>query len=187
MPIAISPKHNLEDFPGGLALDDKIEVFVARVEGWLIGPAMEMIKRGIGYRAFALLAMVTSYFEMIAKYAEGFVGEGKSRLHFKKGLRLVFPNMSLPEDNKLLNALYDRVRNGIYHVGMTKPKVLLVDANTVPGSIGYNAGRDQILIAPDTLVDDLRIHFEFFAGELRNTGNARLRARFEARFNADNS
>ena len=187
MPFAISPKHNQEEFPTGLTLDDKVEVFVARVEGWLLGPAVEMIRRGIGYRAFALLAMVISYFEMIAKYSEGYIGERQSATYFKKGLRLVFPKISLPDEEGLLNALYNRVRNGLYHVGMTKPRVLLVDANAVPGSIGYQPDLDLVAIAPDTLVDDLRIHFASFASELRNTQNRTLRASFEARFDADNA
>ncbi len=187
MPFAISPRHNQADFPDGLELDDKIEVFIARVEGWQLGPAIEMIKMGIGYRAFALLAMVTSYFEMIAKYSEGFVGKRESGIYFKKGLQLVFPEMSLPDDVELLTAIYDRVRNGMYHVGMTKPKVLLVDATAAPGSIGYQAATDLIAIAPDTLVDDLRIHFALFAVQIRNKENVDLRANFEARFDADNT
>jgi hypothetical protein len=157
------------------------------VEGWLLGPAIEMIKMGIGYRAFALLAMVTSYFEMIAKYSEGFVGERSSGVYFKKGLKLVFPTMSLPDDEPLLDGIYNRVRNGMYHVGMTKPKVLLVDANPERGSIGYQAATDLIAIAPDTLVDDLRIHFAGFADQLRKKENTQLRANFEARFDADNT
>lgn len=186
MPFAISPKHNQEDFPDGLELDDKIEVFIARVEGWQLGPALEMIKIGIGYRAFALLAMVTSYFEMIAKYSEGFVGERKSGTYFKKGLQQVFPEMSLPDDEELLNAIYDRVRNGMYHIGMTKPKVLLVDPSPERGSIGYQQAEDLIAIVPDTLVDDLRIHFALFADQLRDKENGDLRAKFEARFDSDN-
>lgn len=60
MAFSISPKHDVKDFPSGLTLDDKIEVFIARVEGWLIGPAVEMISKGITHRAFALLSIVTS-------------------------------------------------------------------------------------------------------------------------------
>ena len=187
MPFAISPKHFQEEFPTGLTTDDKVEVFIARVEGWLIGPAMEMIRKGIGYRAFALLAIVTSYFEMIAKYAEGFVGEGKSGRYFKVGVQMVFPQTALPDSEKLLDGLRDRVRNGLYHVGMTKPKVLLFDASTIPGSIGYRAEDDLIAIAPDTLVDDLRIHFGAFASQLRDKNNVRLRTNFQARFDFDNT
>ena len=186
MSFAISPKHNVEDFPSGLTLDDKIEVFIARVEGWLIGPALEMISKGVSHRAFALLSIVTSYFEMIGRYTEGYLGRDRAGHYFKHGLKLVFRDMTLPDGEDLLDALCDRVRNGLYHVGMTKPRVLLVDANSVPGSIGYNPTQDLIVIAPDTLVDDLRIHFLAVANDLRDKTRAKLRANFEARFDYDN-
>jgi len=70
---------------------------------------------------------------------------------------------------------------------MTKPRVLLVDAGTVPGSIGYNAPQDLIAIAPDTLVNDIKIHFSVVATELRDKKNAKLRTNFEARFDYDNT
>jgi hypothetical protein len=186
MSFAISPTHNLEDFPSGLTLDDKIEVFIARVDGWLLGPAREMIAMGVGYRGFALLAMVTSYFEMIAKYRDGFTKARKSGYYFKQGLQLVFPEMSLPDAEDLLLALYDKVRNGLYHVGMTKPGVILVDPDFCPGSIAYKEEQGTIAIAPDTLVDDLSIHFKDFANELRNPANQELRSNFEKRFDRDN-
>jgi hypothetical protein len=187
MSLSISPKHNSEDFHSGPTLDDKIEVFIARVEGWLIGPAMEMIAKGITHRAFALLSIVTSYFEMIGRYADGYVGRGRSGYYFKHGLKLVFREMALPEGEDLLNGLCDRVRNGLYHVGMTKPRVLLVDANSVSGSIGYNATQDLIAVAPDTLVNDLKIHFTAVAQELRDKKNTGLRSNFETRFDYDNA
>jgi hypothetical protein len=187
MPLSISPKHNIEDFPSGLTLDDKIEVFIARVEGWLIGPAIEMISKGVTHRAFALLSIVTSYFEMIGRYTDGYLGRDKAGYYFKHGLKLVFRDMALPDSEDLLNGLCDRVRNGLYHVGMTKARVLLVDAKTVPGSIGYNAAEDLIAVAPDTLVNDLKIHFTAVAKELRDKKNTALRANFEARFDYDNA
>jgi hypothetical protein len=148
---------------------------------------MEIISRGIPDRAFALLVIVTSYFEMIGKYSDGYVGEGKSGLYFKRGLRLVFRNLLLPDSEDLLDALCNRVRDGLYHIGMTKPRVILVDAEAVPGSIGYNAAQDLIAVAPDTLVDDLRIDFSTFAHRLRDPSNIGLRANFEARFDYDNA
>jgi len=187
MPFAISPKHNAEDFPSGLSLDDKIEVFIARVEGWLLGPAEEMISKGLTHRAFALLSVVTSYFEMIGRYTDGNVGRDRAGYYFKRGLKLVFRDMDMPDAEDVLDALCDRVRNGLYHVGMTKPRVLLVDAPGVPGSIGYNPAQDLIVIAPDTLVNDLKIHFSAVAEEMRNTSNAQLRTNFKKRFDYDNT
>jgi len=186
MTFAISPKHSVRDFPAGLTLDDKIEVFIARVEGWLLGPALEMISNGTKDRSFALLSMVTSYFEMIGRYADGYVGRNKAGHYFKFGLKLVFRDMALPDGEELLNALCDRVRNGLYHVGMTKPRVLVVQAADLPGSIGYNPSQDLIALVPDVLVDDIRIHFSSFARELRDKANGSLRAKFEARFDNDN-
>ena len=187
MSFAISPVHNLEDFPSGLTLDDKIEVFVARVEGWLLGPAKQMIAMGVGYRGFALLSIVISYFEMIAKYADGFTGERKSGHYFKEGLQLVFPTMALPDAEDILSALYSRVRNGLYHVGMTKPGVILVDPDFGPGSIAYEEAGGTLAVAPDTLVDDLSIHFKGFVSDLRDPSKQSLRVNFERRFDSDNN
>jgi hypothetical protein len=70
---------------------------------------------------------------------------------------------------------------------MTKPRVLLVDASAVLGSIGYNAAEDLIAIAADTLVDDLRIRFSDLARELRDKKNTALRSNFQVRFDYDNA
>ena len=187
MPFAISPHHNLDDFPNGLTLDQKIEVFIDRVEGWMLGPAKEMVTKGLGYRGFALLSIVTSYFEMIAKYTEGFAQKGKSAHYFEKGLQMVFPEMALPDAKDLLDSLYERVRNGMYHVGMTKPNVVLVDPSFGRGSIGFNSPTGAIVIAPDTLVDDLTIHFRSFAKQLRDPNQQTFRTDFEERFDFDNT
>jgi hypothetical protein len=187
MPISISPKHSIEDFPSGLTLDDKIEVFIAREEGWRIGPAVDMVSKAISHREFALLSIVFNYFEMIGKYTDGYVGTGKSEHYFKHGLKLVFPDLALSGSEEFLVRLYQRVRNGLYHVGMTKPRVLLVDASAVLGSIGYNAAEDLIAIAADTLVDDLRIRFSDLARELRDKKNTALRSNFQVRFDYDNA
>lgn len=128
-----------------------------------------------------------SYFEMIGRYTDGYVGRDRSGYYFKYGLKLVFLNMALPEGEELLDAFCDRIRNGLYHVGMTKPRVLLVDAEAAPGSIGYNPAEDLIAIAPDTLVNDLKIHFATVAKELGEKANTSLREKFGARFDYDNA
>lgn len=108
---------------------------------WLIGPGMEEIGKGISHRAFVLLWTVTSYFEMIGKYADGYLGTGKSGHYFKHVLKPVIRDMALPDSEDLRDGPCDRVRNGLYHVGMTKRRFLQGDATAVPGSVGYNAKR----------------------------------------------
>jgi hypothetical protein len=183
MPVALSPRHTDLDFKDGWTIDDKIEVFLARVEGWQLRVALEMIQRDISNREIALLHLVTSYFEMIAKYRDGFVGDRASRRFFKVGLRFVFPAIE-PDAEAMMDSLYSSLRNGLYHVGRPRANVILRDG--VGGSIGYNGEHDVFMISPTQLVHDLLIHFSIFADALRNPANADLRSRFERRFDADN-
>ena len=144
MSIAISPRHTSDDFPHGLKLEDKIEIFIARVEGWHLGPAKAMVEKQIPHRAFALLLIISSYFEMIAKYRDGFAADGKSGYYFKAGLKEVFPQMSIPSNESVLDALYTKVRNGLYHAGMTRANVLLT--NDISHSVGFNLSTGTLVV-----------------------------------------
>lgn len=183
MILAISPIHTTDDFAEGFSLDDKIEVFVARVEGWQFGIAQALIKNNVAHRGFALLHIVVSQFEMIGKYRDGYVGEGKSKYYFREGAKYIF-KQNLDEDDKFYNQIYSNVRNGLYHVGMTSSQVLLFD--DIPGSIGYQQATGAIVVSPDKFVQDLHIRFRDYASELRNPDNETLRNNFETRFDYDN-
>lgn len=192
MTFAISPKHTTEDFKNGWNLDDKIDVFIARVEGWQLGVANAMVNKKVPHRKFAILMIVISYFEMIAKYRDGYIeeikgrrkGEGKSAHFFKEGLKDVFPGMSVPEDELVTAVIYENVRNGLYHAGGTRSNVLLSDET--PNTIGYNSITGAIAINPDLLVKELQSHFAQFSAKLKDPVNTILRANFEARFDVDN-
>jgi len=183
MSFAISPKHDAEDFEGNLSIDEKIDIFIARVKGWQIQPAMDMREKQIPHRGFAQLLIVTSYFEMIGKYRAGFLDEGKSSYYFKEGFLYTFPD--LPEDEKkLLDTFYRSVRNELYHVGITKPNVIIFDG--IPGSFGYNEDLGRLALSPDLFVEDIAIRFDSFVKELCDPSNQELRSNFEARFDYDN-
>ncbi len=181
--FAISPKHTTLDFPNGLNLDNKIEIFEARIEGWQFGIAKEMIEMKIHHRGFAILQIIFCYFEMIGKYISGYLGEDKSNFYFQKGVKATFPE--IPADQELLlKSLYKNVRNGLYHIGMTKTNVVLRD--DIPGSIGYNSERNLVAICPDRLVNDLDISFHNYIAKIRDPKNIELREKFELRFDHDN-
>ena len=184
MRFAISPDHKAEDFEGELTLDQKIEIFISRVKGWQIKPAFDMKESKIKHRGFAQLLIVTSYFEMIGKYRDGYIGEGDSAKYFKEGLVYTFKELSEDEED-VLNAFYKGVRNGLYHVGMTSPNVIIYD--DIPKSFGYNEESGAIAISPDRFIQDIAIRFEDFVKELTNKDNEDLRKNFEARFDDDNS
>jgi hypothetical protein len=183
MSIFISPKHTADEFKGDWTIDNKIEVFIARVEGWQLGVAREMIEKNISNREVALLNLLMSYFEMISKYREGYVGKGKSKYYFKKGLREVFPDLE-PEAEPFMDSLYSNVRCGLFHIGRTGSNVILNDS--APGSIGYNSEHGFIMISPSILVEDLQIHFNVYSKELLDPKAIEFRTNFELRFDVDN-
>jgi hypothetical protein len=87
MPKAISEHFTDEQFTPPASLEEKVAIFADRVWGWQLNVADRM--RADAHAGFAILAVVASYFEMIAKYQEGFVGPGASKDHFKKGVQSV--------------------------------------------------------------------------------------------------
>lgn len=182
--FAISPKYTTLDFPNGKTLENKIEVFVDRIEGWQIGIAKQIIQHEIQNSGFALLHIVFSYFEMLGKYLDGYVGDNRSKFYFKRGVKATFPEIGTKEE-ELINILYKSVRNGLYHLGMTKINTML--SCNIPGSIGFNTKNKLLIICPDLLVKDLDIRFHDYVADLRNPNKIELRKNFETRFDYDNS
>jgi len=99
-------------------------------------------------------------------------------------LKDVFPDMSVPEDELVSAAIYESVRNGLYHASGTRSNVFLSDET--PNRIGYNTITGAIAINPDMLVRELQSHFALFSAKLKDPVNATLRANFESRFDVDN-
>jgi len=182
--IAISPKYPTSDFPNGMTLEHKIDVFVDRIYSWQIGIAKQIIQHKIQHSGLALLHIVFSYFEMLGKYLSGYIDDNKSKDNFKKGVKATFPEIGT-EEEAFLNTLYKSVRNGLYHLGMTKINTML--CCDILKSIGFNAEKKLLVIYPDLLVEDLAIRFHDYVAELRNPNKMELRENFVTRFDYENT
>jgi hypothetical protein len=190
----ISPNHALEEFGGQLSLDNKITVFEDRTLGWQIDvadilingrsgvPALEDVPRN-PHAGFAVLSILFSYFEMIAKLEDGFVGQGQYRTYFERGFGRVFPDLMQhpPTTAKgVLDKVYTGVRCGLYHVGITAPGVQL--DGEYPCAVTFSEDGNALLVNPLLLPDVLRQHLKSYVSRLRDPANADLRRKFEARF-----
>jgi len=182
MAIAISPNFRDTNFPTGMSLEQKIDVFSDRVEGWQIRIAQQCADN-IPHSGFAVLHIVFSYFEMIAKYQDGFIEEGKSEKYFNKGFASVFPNSPSPAPDvksKILKKLFKDVWCGLYHSGITGPNIEL--SGDFFFSVTFVSPPDKIQINPHKLVPDILQHFQSYIIELRDPTNTELRQNFAARF-----
>jgi hypothetical protein len=201
----VTPKRRLRDISKNPTLDDKIDIFCERINGWKIDIADQLINgrviqnekgkviiEGNPHAAYATLDIILSYFEMMAKYRDGYLNakEGKSRFYFKKGFCSVFAEEveNIKEEkmrsvlDKLLDTLYDGARCGMYHIGLTDTRIFLAGGETPPikfDSLG------RITLNPHKLVKLISIHFNSYIKQLKDYGNTSLRNNFEKRFDFD--
>ena len=156
----VTPGHNVRDFRLPLSLEQKIDIFFARTDGWQLEIADRIIngvtdKNGIflgpSESSYAVLSVAFSFFETIAKYEDGYIEIHEAERYFKQGVRSLFPEINdYPE---LLGILYRHVRCGLYHSGFTNPHVFIRD--DIKAAIAFTKQR-RLVINPRILILKLR-------------------------------
>jgi hypothetical protein len=201
--IWLSPSYQDTDFSIPHSLDTKITLFEDRVLGWKLEIADQIIngsqeKTSIRHAGYSTLDIVISYFEMIAKYEAGFTGR-ESEKYFKQGVYSVFPEFKhispstqtqLTPVGKLvslidvvLGLIYEGIRCGLYHSGITNGKIFLTGEIKTP--MAFELQNQMLIINPHLLVPKLKIHLQDYMGRLRDTNNTDLRTKSEVRYDFD--
>jgi hypothetical protein len=200
----ISPSYQDTDFPHPHSLDTKISLFEDRVLGWKLDIADQLINGSqeqspIRHSDYATLDIVVSYFEMIAKYEDGFAKAGKSGDYFKAGVYSVFPEFknippkmqspSSPVGNVVslvdvvLGLMYEGIRCGLYHSGITNGKIFLTGEINTP--MAFDLQLQVLIVNPHLLVPRLKEHVKDYVRRLRDANNTDLRTKFEVRYDFD--
>jgi len=204
-----SPSHQDTDFRYPLDIEDKITLFEDRVFGWKLNIAEQVInglrdsdgkiiKEPIQHADFATLDILFSYFEMIGKYEAGYSDKYESKSHFMSGVYAVFPRLQMPLPppvfgvvgvvrtiaDEVLDLLYEGVRCGLYHAGITNNRIVLTGGEQHP--LSFDIQNQMLVINPHLLVSALKTHFAGYITRLRDSANEELRINFEKRFNYDN-
>jgi len=165
-----------------MTIDDKIKLFTDRVHGWQLDIAQRCAD-DIQHSGFGVLSIIVSYFEMIAKFEDGYVRDSKSKEYFRKGVYSVFPDLQGDKrvSDWMLNKLYVELRCGLYHSGMTGPDISVTVEVDYP--ILFSENNQRVIINPRRLVLALKHHFNGYVSRLSDPQNHDLRDKFEARFN----
>ncbi len=195
----ITPNYQDTNFSWPLSIDDKMTIFLDRTDGWQLdiagqlingkkGPNGKVITKAIPHSGFAVLHIVLSYFEMIAKYQDGFTGRAKSEYYFKQGVYSVFPQLKTGPSqivDSLLDVLYSGGRCSLYHSGITDPRIILTYGIKDP--MAFDAQKSTLVINPHLLPSGLKAHLKDYVKQLRDVNNSVLRENFEKRFDFDAS
>jgi hypothetical protein len=180
----VSPHYRRCDFPGeGLTEEHEVSVFADRVWGWQLDVAVRLLEAD-RHSDYAVLAIVASYFEMIGKHLEGFEGHGASEKHFLIGFRDVFADRPPEETERIGGRIYEAVRCGLYHDGVTGAGIAVAGRDDPHG---YKEqpdadGNVELMIKPGAILDRVRLHFASYVGELLADPKSDKRARFLRRF-----
>jgi len=97
-------------------------VFADQVFGWQLDVAEDL--KAHPHALFAILSIVLSYFETIAKFEAGDPAR-RSRIRFRDGFRSVIGPLATAAQLELLDKLYKDVRGGMYHSSITSEKIML--------------------------------------------------------------
>jgi len=189
--MAITWKHREGDFPRPWDLETKITIFYERVYGWQLNVAdiCANSEQTIPHSDFAVLQILLSYFETIAKYEAGFVPrrkEGKSEQFFKKGVHSVFPRLVSENPGHvehLLDTLYSKARCGLYHSSMTGVGVAIGAIDDK--AIALDSAGSVLVINTHRLPGALKQHLAEYRDKLLEPSNSELRRNFEKRFDFD--
>jgi hypothetical protein len=125
--VTVEPMQLQSALSATSSVEDMIATFECRVEVWQFGPAIQVLKEmeaqprtsAWHHAAYALIAIVFTYFEMIGKTLNP-----KSRSNLKGpddfyfGFEDVYPGSHLTREH--LKQIHDLVRNGLYHLGYTR-------------------------------------------------------------------
>ena len=195
-------KHQHSDLSQAPSFDDKVAIFRERVWGWQLHIAELCLDggkdhegkvdvRAVPHSAFAAMQIMLSYFEMIAKYEEGFVPanpkQGQSAKYFKAGVKSVFPSLATEnqgEVDSFLETFYEKARCGLYHMAQTAAGIVLTGEQQE--ALSFDPTNKVLVINPHRLPAVLKDHLDGYCGKLLDSTNTDLRKKFQDRYDDDN-
>jgi hypothetical protein len=166
-------------YPKALRFEEKVAIFADSVRGWHLDIA-QLTGNVSRHSGFAVMSIVMSYFEMVAKHRAGVTRKGKSERYFKEGLAWVLPSLSA--NDPVLHKFYESIRCDLYHESRTGSGIEIT-ADPKVFMEGITDGT-AMRVNPFNLVEYLEAHFSGYILELLDPSNTQLRDNFEKRFDS---
>lgn len=200
MTIKISPRFMDAKLPVGCGVDPKIDVFEDWMTGWVLNHAQALCAGNYVFgkdAGFAILTLVTVYFEPIESYHTGQSSDRQSKAFFRRGFLRVFPQLGATLQSsgyaeadrladEIANEIYDQLRCGLFHEGGTKNKLIIGPSpgaaplglmlETTTGHVG------SIFIDPCKFLVAVQNHLQDYVAKLCDPLQVDLRRKFETFF-----
>jgi len=163
--------------------ETRVAIYEDQIRGWFHDQA-RILEKNSDHAGFVLLLVSLTYVEGHAIFLRGEDSKRKSPEFFRKGFKEVFkpqgPSKSIID--RAVNALYEEVRCGLFHTGMTKGKVILgryeesvrIELNSTGQAVSF------IQIDPHKMLDQIEAHLSSYVTRLRNPKENELRNNFDS-------
>ena len=163
--------------------ETRVAIYEDQIRGWFFDQA-RLLEKSSDHAGFVILLVVLSYVEGHAIFYKGQDSKNSSRQFFRDAFKAIFP---LSGDNPELidnavDELYDQMRNGLFHTGMIRGKVVL--SGQFPGPIQVVVGLpsktvSRIEVNPSKMLDIIENHLSYYLMRLRNAEERELRENFD--------
>ena len=194
----VSPDHPIDALTNA-TVETKIDIFERQTSGWILDHADALASEQYAFRehgGFAILMLVSSYFEAIEAIYQGKTSKSHSKDFFREGFKKVFPEIAtrfnyLPNPDEMVKSViddvYNQLRCGLYHDGAARGRIILRHDTGAIGFVHEPAHPYEIVtivIDPWQVLARVKTHFAQFLGELRDPNQSTLRSTFENIFDS---
>lgn len=180
MPVHIS-RHYRDDHIKAHTPETAISIYEDQIRGWFFDQA-RILDKASDHAGFVTLLVVLSYIEGHAIFFKGADSKNRSRNFFRHAFSTVFGLSGAPSNERddAIDELYDQMRNGLFHTGMTRGKVKLsYQYQTSVNLITDASGKcTDIQVNPRLMLDSAEEHLSHYLMRLRNPSETDLRDKF---------
>lgn len=163
--------------------ETRVAIYEDQIRGWFLDQA-RVLEKASDHAGFVTLLVVLSYVEGHAIFYKGQDSKDSSRRFFTDAFKAIFPlSGDSPElIDDAVNELYNQMRNGLFHTGMTRGKVILSGQFPGPVQIILDRASKAILrieVNPVKMLETVEDHLSHYLMRLRNPEEKELRENFD--------
>ena len=163
--------------------ETRVAIYEDQVRGWFHDQA-RILEKCSDNAGFVLLLVALSYVEGHAIFYKGEDSRCNSRSFFRDAFKAIFRIESEDPEivRQVVDELYEQMRNGLFHTGMTRSKVIL--SGQFPDPVRFVLDQQsktvlQIQVNPHEMLNGIEDHLSHYVMRLRNPDEKLLRNNFD--------
>ena len=173
-------RHYRDDHIKVENIETAISIYEDQVRGWFFDHATNL-ERVTDHAGLVTLLIVLSYIEGHANFYRGEDSKNNSKKFFREAFIAVFGLSDNPNRDGAVDELYDQMRCGLFHTGMTREHVRISNGYPLPVSVIMNStNKDWLVIEvnPRRMLEAAENHLSHYLMRLRDDKNTTLRDNF---------